>query len=388
MLVVDGTRGSALAAVRSLGRAGWRVIVPRDTPAAASRYAAETADIPDGVPRPAEFIDAVERLVGAGAVDLVAPSTDAALYLIHERVATGSAPVPVLGGTRGSFRAVADKVTLLRAAEAAGYPTPAWGAPTSAVEARRLAAEIGFPCVVKPRHSYVLRDRFRHRRHAIVASAAELEPALSALAEADGALPLVQAFVPGRSLAVSAVMDGATPTALAVRETRSFDPLKGGTSVWKRTLPASAVGVAAALELLRSIGFQGLAEVEYQVDAGGCPRLMEINPRLHGWTSLAVSAGADLPLAAARAAVGEPAAGMMVARAGLETRWLGGEVSRVKQLMRRRPELPPGRTRIAELRKAWPLWRPGMGYDGLDLSDPRPAVARLLGPGAAARSLP
>ena len=382
-LVVDGTRGSALAAVRSLGRAGWRVVAPRGTPAAASRFVAETADIPDAVRTPDEFVDAVDRLAAGGGIDLIAPSTDAALYLIHERCFMRGAPIPVLGGTRASVRIAADKAALLRAAEAAGFPTPAWGAPASASEGRQLAAEIGFPCVVKPRRSYVLRDRFRHRRHRIVASAAELESALSALAEADGALPLIQAFVEGRSLAVSAVIDDAAPTALAVRETRSFDPLKGGTSVWKRTLPASAVGVGTALELLGSIGFQGLAEVEYQVDAGGCPRLMEINPRLHGWTSLAVAAGADLPLAGARAAVREPAAGMMVARAGVETRWLGGEVSRIKQLMRRRPELPPGRTRIAELRKAWPPWRPGMGYDGLDLSDPRPAFARLLGAGAA-----
>jgi hypothetical protein len=68
----------------------------------------------------------------------------------------------------------------------------------------------------------------------------------------------------------------------------------------------------------------------------------------------------------------------MVARPGVETRWLGGEVSRVRQLMRRRPELPPGQTRLGELRKAWPPWRPGMRYDGIDAADPRPAFARLL----------
>lgn len=378
VLVVDGSRGSALAAVRSLGRAGWRVIAPAGTPAAASRHAAETTTVPDAVRCPREFVDAIDRLAGAGGIDLVAPSTDAALYLLHKRCDPGTA-IPVLGGSRSSFRATASKSTLLATAAAAGFPTPAWGAPASAQEARRLSAEIGFPCVVKPRHSYVLRERFRHRRHRIVHTHAELDDAVAALAEADGTPPLVQAFVSGRSLSVSAVIDHGETVALAVRETRSFDPPKGGTSVWKRTLSVSEPGVDAALRLLEAIGFQGLAEVEYQVDAAGRPRLMEINPRLHGWTSLAVAAGADLPLAAGRAAVGEPCGRPMVARPGVESRWLGGEVSRIRQLLRRRPELPPGRTRLGELRQAWPPWRPGMRYDGLDLADPRPAFARLLG---------
>jgi predicted ATP-grasp superfamily ATP-dependent carboligase len=381
VLVVDGSRGSALAAVRSLGRAGWRAIAPSGTPAAASRYAADAMDVPDAVRRPGEFVAAIDRLVEAGGIDLVAPSTDAALYLLHERSVLSAAGIPVLGGTRGSVRATADKSTLLAAAASAGFPTPAWGAPASGREARGIAIEIGFPCVVKPRHSYVRRERFTHRRHRIVGSEAELGGAVAALAEADGTPPLIQAFVPGRSLAVSAVVDRGEPVALAVRETRSFDPLKGGTSVWKRTLPVSEAGVDAALRLLQAIGFDGLAEVEYQVDADGCPRLMEINPRLHGWTSLAVAAGADLPLAAARAAVGEPAGGPMIARPGVETRWLGGEVNRIRQLLHRRPELPPGQTRSGELRKAWPPWRRGMRYDGLDLADPRPAFARLLGTG-------
>lgn len=386
VLVVDGARGSALAAVRSLGRAGWRVIAPAGTPAAASRYVAATASVPDAVRRPEAFVEAVGGLVAGGGIDLIAPSTDAALYLIHERCGFGPAGPPVLGGTQQSFRATADKATVLTHAERAGFPTPAWGAPSSARDARRLAAEIGFPCVVKARHSYVLRGRFFHRRHRIVGSPAELDGAVHELADSDGTLPLIQELVPGRSLAVSAVIDGGAPAALAVRETCSFDPPKGGTSVWKRTIAAEGIGVDGSLRLLRAIGFEGLAEVEYQVAADGSPRLMEINPRLHGWVSLAVAAGADLPLAGARAALGDGGEAPVVARAGVEMRWLGGEVSRLKQLLRARPELQPGQTRAGELGKAWPLWRPGMRYDGVDARDLRPAFARILGRAAAVTS--
>src|SRR5205814_6007110 len=92
--------------------------------------------------------------------------------------------------------------------------------------------------------------------------------------------------------------------AAAARETFSFVPIAGGTSVWKRTIPPSDAGVAEACRLLVDVGFEGLAEVEYQVGEDGVPRLMEIGARAHGWLGLAVAAGADLPAIAAAALLG------------------------------------------------------------------------------------
>jgi predicted ATP-grasp superfamily ATP-dependent carboligase len=377
-LVIDGFKGSALAAARSLGRAGWSVLVPEKTPLAASRYATEAVGVPDAVTRPQEFIERVEELVETRAIDLIAPSSDASLFLLHERCAFGEGAPSILGGTRASFRATEDKAAILKSAEAAGFPTPRWVVPANSAEALRGATTIGYPCVVKSRRSYLFRGRFFHRRHHFVSSREELLAAVDELADGERA-PIIQQAVLGRSLAVSAVVQRGRSIATAARETFSFDPLKGGTSVWKRTVPLNDVGVADALHLLHEIRFEGLAEVEYQVDAQGVPRLMEVNARLHGWVSLAVAAGVDLPLAAACAAIDEPYRHSTGYQDGVEMRWPGGEIHRLRQLLKRRPELAPGTTRLRELRKAWPPWRPGMRYDGLDRDDPGPAVARLLG---------
>jgi len=81
----------------------------------------------------------------------------------------------------------------------------------------------------------------------------------------------------------------------------------GGTSAWKRTIPADDIGVTLALTLLRDLRYEGLAEVEYQVGDDCVPRLMEIGPRSHGWLSLACAAGVDLPLIAAQTLIGQAA---------------------------------------------------------------------------------
>jgi hypothetical protein len=159
---------------------------------------------------------------------------------------------------------------------------------------------------------------------------------------------------------------------MVARETLSFSPVSGGTSVWKRTIAPTEPGVRQAVELLQALGYEGLAEVEYQVPADGIPRLMEIGARAHGWVGLAIAAGVDLPLIGASVLVGEKVPRAREYKIGCEMRWVAGELSRLRVAISRRPQLPPDVTRLRILRSAWPPWRPGMRYDGIHLRDPGP----------------
>jgi predicted ATP-grasp superfamily ATP-dependent carboligase len=231
----------------------------------------------------------------------------------------------------------------------------------------------GLPAVVKPHRSYVREGaRLRQRRHEFVHAANELAPALQRLRGADGRLPLVQAFVRGRSISTTVVLRAGRVLALVARETMSFEPVGGGTSVWKRTIPPDGPGVQEAVAFLQAVGYEGLAEVEYQVGDDGVPRLMEIGARLHGWVPLAVHAGVDLPLIAAQALLGDELDGPTPYRVGAEMRWPSGELGRLRTALSRDPQLPPGVSRLDVLAKAWPPWRPGMAYDGIVLDDPGP----------------
>jgi peptidoglycan/xylan/chitin deacetylase (PgdA/CDA1 family) len=68
-------------------------------------------------------------------------------------------------------------------------------------------------------------------------------------------------------------------------------------------------------------------------------------------------------------------------------RWPGGELRRIRAALDPRVELPVGVTRAEVFSRAWPPWRPGMRYDGVDRADlvpilPAPLRAAASGRGA------
>ena len=371
-LVLDSGSGASLAAVRSLGRAGWRVGVVAGTRSERSRYASFTVTAPDASADVDGFATAVGDAVARHEPQVVVPSTDAAVEALW-RIAGDLGDARILGADRASAELALDKGRMLAAADEHGFPTPDWRLPETESDLYAALAEIGRPAVLKARRSYRrVGARLEQRRHAFVEEAAEAAAALPRLVGSGGELPVVQAFVRGRSLSVTAVVQAGRVAALAARETLSFDPIGGGTSVWKRTVPPDDVGVQEAIALLLAIGFEGVGEVEYQVGEDGVPRLMEVGVRLHGWVPLAAAAGVDLPLRAARGLLGERLAEDRDYRVGVQMRWPAGELARLRAIARRDVALPPGVRRRDVLAKAWPPWAPGMRYDGIDLSDPGP----------------
>jgi hypothetical protein len=215
-------------------------------------------------------------------------------------------------------------------------------------------------------------------RHVVVSTPEQAEAAARSLCDVDGAPPLVQAFVEGRAVAATFVMRDGRTLARAVRETLSFWPVNGGTSVWKRSLPLDTPGVAEAERFLLAFGLEGLAEIEYQLDGSDVPRLMEVGPRAHGWIPLAEAACPGLVETAAAVAVGREARELHDYRPGIEMRWLRGELARVHLGLRPSGEFPPAMSRASVVGKAWPPWKPGMRYDIIDLDDPLPWVPRPL----------
>jgi biotin carboxylase len=376
VLVLDGASGPALAATRSLGRAGWRVLVPAGSRSARSRFAAAEVALPEAADDVEAFSRGVVEVVHEHGVDVVAPATDASVQTLWD-VADDLGDARILGADRETAQLALDKAQILAAADEHGFPAPAWRAPADLGEAEAAVAEVGAPAVLKARRSYRREGaRLIQRRHAFVQSASEVAAALPPILGDDGELPVVQSFVPGRSLSVSAVLRDGRVLALAARETLSFDPIVGGTSVWKRTVAPDDVGVQEAIAFMRALGYEGIGEVEYQVGTDGVPRLMEVGVRLHGWVPLALHAGVDLTLVAARALLGDELPERTGYRVGAEMRWPAGEIGRLRAVARRDAGLPPGMRRRDVIAKAWPPWRPGMAYDGIDLSDPGPWLRR------------
>jgi hypothetical protein len=384
-LVLDGGGAQSAVLVRVLGELGWTVLTESGTRSSRSRWSRATVDLPPPQGRdsdPDRYVEALRETCARWDVALVAPSRDLTLEYCW-RAAGGSdtiAGARILAADRRTAGVFVDKASGVDAARAHGFPVPATITGHDGDEVVRATERLGYPCVVKPRRSFLRKEGVvQQLRHIYVRSPAEARAAVESLTSDDGLLPLAQEYVTGRACSVTAVVHAGTVVASSARETLSFFPLEGGTSVWKRTIPPETPGVEDALAFVRRWGLEGIAEVEYVLSSAG-PRFMELGPRVHGWIPLAEASSPGLLAAAIRTVMSEEVEPLPPYRANVEMRWIGGELLRARSALDPRARLPGNVSRLAVLRSAWPPWRPGMRYDGVDLGD-----LRVLLPQRAAR---
>jgi biotin carboxylase len=384
VLVTDGEERAALAAVRSLGRAGHRVYVcaARDHPlAAASRYCAGAARTPSPLAEPGPYREAVGALLERWRVNVLLPVSEQTLRaLLPARFECRGVRVPFPGPD--VFASVSDKEELLRRGAAFGLAVPPQHVLRAPAELDAVEQRLRFPVVVKPTRSVV-----SARKGAMkvgVAHAADLDQlrrCLSALSPA--AYPvLLQARIVGPGSGIFLlVWDGELVAAFAHRRIREKPPA-GGVSVYSESAAADPALVERGLRLLRDFGWQGVAMLEFKTDREtGQAYLMEINGRLWGSLQLAVDAGVDFPALLVSCALGERPA-RPAYRVGVRNRWWWGDVDHLLARLRSSAAelaLPPDApSRWTVLRDFLRIWRPRERNEVLRLGDPMPFVRETI----------
>ncbi len=298
---------NGLAAIRSLGRAGVRVLALDHRPSALgfrSRYA-EPVLCPDP-----QDEDAFVSFLAELGEKLEAPVP---VFATHDEPLNAIARGADRLGERFRYpfppwavlARIQDKRAQIEAAERAGIAVPHTATPGSAAEARASAEELGYPVLVKPSSTEGFKRRFG-RQAFRCETAADVE---RAYADAEEYEPLVQELIPGGdgtlfTLGSYLSADGEALGVFCGRKLRQTPPGVGtcrvGEALWAEDV------VEQGLRLLHEVGHTGLSQVEFKRDPrDGVLRLMEINPRLWQWHGLATACGVDLPRIAYEDLVGE-----------------------------------------------------------------------------------
>ena len=295
-VITDGKYRTAIAAVRALGRAGYRVIVAQtrgdcvqEPPVFASRFAAEG------------------RWIAGSAADEDYPERLRALLKEYDRpvlFCVGAASLNAAARQRArlaevcdfliappeTLDALNDKEQVHARCEDLGIPVPRQYGPGEQPAA--------YPVVVKPHcgEKFGLKAKDRYR---VAQNRAEYEAALAAMAPYDAA-PIVQEKVTGPGGGASLLLDQNSRLigAICHRRIREY-PAAGGPSTCCVSFYDEKL-IENAYRLLASFHFQGLAMVEFKGD-----RVLEVNPRI--WGSFPMTEQAKSPIAVryARAAAGE-----------------------------------------------------------------------------------
>jgi carbamoyl-phosphate synthase large subunit len=245
-----------------------------------------------------EVVDA-ERASGpvAGVIVQLGGQTPLALARrLHE------AGVPIVGTAPESIHLAEDRGSFGRLLAEAGLRAPRHGTATSYPEARAIAAEIGYPVLVRP--SYVLGGRGME----IVYSEATLEAYIARATDAGPEHPvLVDKFLDDAiEIDVDALYDGTELFLGGVMEHIEEAGIHSGDSAC--ALPPITLGREdierareATLALARGLGVHGLLNVQYAL-AAGVLYVLEANPRASRTVPF-VSKATGVPLAKAAARV-------------------------------------------------------------------------------------
>jgi len=380
VLVTDGEERSALAIVRSLGRAAHDVYVCSRSGrslAGASRYVRADVRTSDPLHNPDGFareVGAIAHRVGA---DIVLPVSEASLLAVlgnSDQFEGTIVPFP----DEMLFRRVCDKRAVLAAARELGIATPAQHTLREPDEVAALisSGDLQFPVVLKPSRS-VVSDTTRRSKVGVsyAADAQELRTRIATYPRAAYPLLLQQRIV-GPGIGVFVLRwDNRTVAAFSHCRLREKPP-SGGVSVYAESIALDSALLAKVEELLAHFAWRGVAMVEFKTDRPtGTPYLMEINGRFWGSLQLAIAAGVDFPLLLCTVAQGKRIARQLSYEIGVRNRWWWGDVDHLIARVRRSNaslQLPPDSPSRTRAILDFFRWRRGDQNEVLKMNDAGP----------------
>src|SRR3989344_3079386 len=299
ILVTDGQMRHSLAVVRSLGRKGLKVMVGDSEMISTSffsRYASKRIVYPDPVKKEKEFLAFLLNLVQKEKIEMIIPITDACLIPLAKH--------------REEF----EKYTKL---QLINYDL-IMKARDKAETIQGIQQVKEYPVIIKPRMSS------GSRGFALCNNYEELKNNFEMILKEYPQGLLVQEYIPKKDeIGFYALLNQRSELkAFTVQKRIRSYPLNGGPSTLRETIRHDYVK-DLSLKLLKSINWQGLAMVEFRVDArDGTPKLMEINPRFWGSLALSIAAGVDFPYLLYRLAKDGDIEEHLNYKVGVKCRWL------------------------------------------------------------------
>ena len=316
-----GPYKESLIVVRSLARAGFRVIVGSESRWGSyperSRYTAEIWRHP--VLSLPEFVSALQQYV-ASHPDLayVVPVGDLLARALAPHWETLPRPPVFVMASPGAVLKCQSKLELCQLAKSCGIPVPEWVTVDEADTLLGAVHDVGFPCVIKANETPKL---FLEKEKAMVCHS-EVDVVTPDPWPA-GAVALVQRWVPGLRRNCHFVARQGRVLAYFEQQVLRTDHFDG------TGLGVDSVSVAPTPELSHYTGrlvwelaYSGPGCAQFlRDDATSAAMFLELNPRFDSTIALPYQCGCDLPLVALQAAGGKEIVAPEY-KAGKRIRWL------------------------------------------------------------------
>jgi predicted ATP-grasp superfamily ATP-dependent carboligase len=383
VFVTDGEQRATLAVVRALGRAGICVIVGSSNSkslAASSKYCSRSIVYPSPRHREEQFLQWLEKEMASGGYRVLLPMTDLTVQLTakgrNHLLPYVSLPFPA----EEPVQMVQDKRHVLGVADQLSIPIPDTFMLHPGEHLDDVAPRLRYPAVIKPRFSSYRSERGWHNGGVeYVCNPADLRRKYEAI-HARIPFPLVQQRITGEGRGVFLLLwNGQLKAAFCHRRLREKPPW-GGPSVYSESIPPDQPLIEKCVQLLRALGWQGPAMVEFKIDqSDGQAKLMEVNGRFWGSLQLAIDAGINFPVLLYQLARGENPPSQFDYKAGARWRWLLGDFDHLLLELSRSHNGFSGHhaSRLRACLRFLKLYEPGLRYDVCRREDPMPGWHEL-----------
>jgi len=322
-IVTDGVWRKSLSAIRSLGKAGFHVIVMGDslfTTGFWSRYTQNRIIAPVASVELMGFGNSMlDTLRGFNeeCIPVLFPMEDASLMWVARNIESVRKYAHILIPPLESLEIAQDKSRTIQIAEEIGIPYPrTWKFSKLSDFLDTVYKLQGISFVVKPRISsgsagviygnpFTPEQWKKHWEHY-------------------GRL-IIQERIPseGHGLGVGLLMDNNNECVAQFAYERLHEyPITGGPSTDRKSI-YNAVLVEQSIKLLKRLNWKGVAMVEWKLDINtGIHKLIEINPRFWGSLELSIRAGVNFPVLYAKTAIGEKVEPVLDYKENIRCRWM------------------------------------------------------------------
>lgn len=309
VIVTGGITANALGIIRSLGRRGIPVAYIDSDPGSFvrhSRYINRRLTCKKIGDSESDFISLLKDFGKSNHEMMIIPVGDEALLALSKRrdeLEQLCLPVPLYE----TAQKLVNKKRFYLMLNEMHLPHPKTYFPEGLSELVATGETLAFPYIIKPANSIPFQEEFG-RKVFLVKSLQDLDRAADKLRDRNMEV-VIQEIIPGREIYAFFTYFNKLSEPLAIcgwDKIRQY-PLDFGFGTFCKSnwRPAAAHD---SLQLLRTLGYHGFAEVEVKRDPGdGEYKIIEINPRTSLQNTLAAACGADIAYAAYLDADGQAA---------------------------------------------------------------------------------
>jgi predicted ATP-grasp superfamily ATP-dependent carboligase len=307
-VLVLGDYRQTVTVVRSLGRAGFDVVLGCEQPhssTALSRHVRSVRRFDSSSPE--RYCESVAACLAQEHPDYVFPVGEAELRRVLRggSHALGSLATWIMPDAATVLRCF-DKRAMYHVAAALGVPVPAWRPYRGLLGTLHDAEELNYPVVVKRKDS----STTLHGRNAVIChSFLELEQfLLNADGDPDRDSLLVQSRAPGeRHNCHFAAQQGRIVAFFQQKVLRTDGPEGTGIGIEGISVAPSTRLRAYCDQLIGHLQYHGIGCIQFLVDPqSGAIAFLELNARMDSTAVLPYRLGIDFPLMALRIAAGAP----------------------------------------------------------------------------------